>query len=93
MSYVPKINDYVKWSNGKGVEGWIYFCDKEYVTIEIYVRPKDPENYEHCSLHQNERLLVLCHKEQWKELEYIKTRQSIYEEEENSLEMVGKGTR
>jgi hypothetical protein len=30
-------------------------------------------------------LLVICYKEQWKQLEYIKSRTSIYEEEENLL--------
>lgn len=78
MSYNPKINDYVKWT--KGVEGWIYFRDKEYVTIEHSVRPKDEVNYECCPIHTNERLLVICYENQWDQLEYIKSRKSIYEE-------------
>ena len=69
--YDPKVNDYVKWNNGKGIEGWIYFKCKEYVTIEQSVRPKDCENYEACALHANERLLVLCYHNQWKQLEHI----------------------
>lgn len=77
MNYVPQLNDYVKWY--KGVEGWIYFTCDEYVTIEQSVRPKDPENYHACSIHRNERLLVICYKEQWKELEYIKSRNSVHE--------------
>ena len=76
--YVPKVNDYVTWT--KGVEGWIYFVDKQYITIEVATKPKDPINYEACRLHKNERLLVLCYANQWKELTYIRTRQSIYEE-------------
>ena len=84
--YDPQVNDYVKWE--KGIEGWVYFKDKRYITIEVNVRPKDNENYEACSLHANERLLVLCYHEQWKELEYVKSRKSIYEEEDN-MEMVG----
>ena len=68
--YVPKVNDYVTWN--KGVEGWVYFIDKEYITIEVEVRPKDKINYEACSLHKNERLLVLCYSNQWEELNYIK---------------------
>ena len=44
--YEPQINDYVTWS--KGIEGWIYFKDKEYVTIEVSVRPKDSQNYQAC---------------------------------------------
>ena len=85
MSYEPQVNDYVKWS--KGVEGWVYFKDKDYLTIEASVRPKDCENYEACCLHRNERLLVVCYKQQWKDLVYVKSRQSIYEEEKNCVEI------
>ena len=81
MSYTPNINDYVIWNNGKGVEGWVYFKDTEYITIEYVVRPKDEVNLECCPIHTKERLLVLCYAEQWKELEYVKTRKSKYEEE------------
>lgn len=89
MIYDPKINDYVKWT--KGVEGWVYFKCNDYITIEQSVRPKDCVNYEACCLHRNERLLVLCYKNQWEELEYITSRKSIYEEKQ-CVEMVGKGT-
>ena len=85
MTYEPKVNDYVEWNNGKGVEGWVYFKDKEYITIEVNVRPKDCENYKACCLHRNERLLVVCYSEQWNELEYVKTRQSVYEEEDDRM--------
>jgi len=78
MTYEPKINDYVLWT--KGVEGWVYFKDKEYITIEHIVRPKDEVNLECCPIHKNERLLVVCYAKQWKELKYIKSRDSIYEE-------------
>jgi hypothetical protein len=84
--YIPKINDYVEWT--KGVEGWVYFKDKEYITIEHIVRPKDEVNLECCPIHKNERLLVICYAKQWKELKYIKSRQSIYEKTENCLAMV-----
>jgi len=83
MTYEPQVNDYVKWT--KGVEGWVYFRDKEYITIEVSVRPKDCENYLACCLHRNERVLVVCYPEQWKELEYIKSRKSVYEEEKELL--------
>ena len=86
MTYEPQVNDYVVWS--KGVEGWVYFKDKEYITIEYVVRPKDEVNLECCPIHRNERLLVICYNNQWKELQYIKSRQSIYEETENCLNMV-----
>ena len=85
--YTPSVNDFVVWT--KGVEGWVYFVDEQYITIEYNVRPKDEVNLECCPIHRNERLLVVCYKEDWKHLEYIKSRTSIYEEEENCLEMVG----
>jgi hypothetical protein len=37
MKYIPRLNDYVSWRN---VEGWVYFVDAEYLTIEISVKPK-----------------------------------------------------
>jgi len=90
MTYIPKVNDYVIWT--KDVEGWIYFADKEYVTIEHGVRPKNKINYECCPIHANERVLVLCYPEQWKELTYVKSRESVYEESKNNMETVGKVT-
>jgi hypothetical protein len=75
--YEPQINDYVRWT--KGVEGWVYFKDNEYITIEISVKPKNKENYQACSIHRNDRLMVLCYHSQWKELVHIKSRESIYE--------------
>lgn len=79
MKYEPKVNDYVKWNNGKGVEGWVYFRGNEYITIEVNVRPKDDENYRACDLHENDRLLVLCYKPQWNQLEHVRSRESVYE--------------
>jgi len=67
--YSPRLNDYVQWT--KGVEGWVYFVDKEYITIETNVRPKDQLNVQACSIHKNERLLVLCYCNQWNELTYV----------------------
>lgn len=79
MSYQPQVNDFVRWKSD--VEGWVYFKNHEYLTIEVSVRPKDKQNYQHCSLHRNERLLVICYHDQWNELEYIKSRKSVYEED------------
>jgi hypothetical protein len=90
MSYIPNVNDYVFWNDGKGIEGWVYFKDKEYITIEVAVRPKDEQNYLACSIHKNERVLVICYHHQWNQLEYVKSRKSKYEEEQNCLAMVGK---
>jgi len=75
MTYEPKVNDYIKWA--KGIEGWVYFKDREYITIECVVRPKDEVNLECCPIHKNERLLVVCYIEQWKDLEYVKSRKCI----------------
>jgi hypothetical protein len=86
--YIPQVNDYVIWDNGKEVEGWVYFKCDEYITIEIGVKLKSKENYEACSLHRNDRLMVLCFHSQWKELEYVKSRKSKYEEE-NNVALVG----
>ena len=90
MSYIPQVNDYVTWT--KGIEGWVYFKDKEYVTIEVNVRPKNTQNYRACVLHRNERLLVLCYNNQWNELTYIRSRESVHEEEKNCVAIMGEST-
>jgi hypothetical protein len=78
MSYVPEVNDYVKWK--EHIEGWVYFKDGQYITIEIGVRPKPLEDYRNSSIHRNERVLVICYKNQWKELSYIRSRDSVNDE-------------
>ncbi len=78
MSYIPEVNDYVLWN--KGIEGWVYFKDVQYITIESNVRPKDDVNYEAAPFHANNRLLVICFKDQWKELTYIRSRESVHEQ-------------
>lgn len=73
MSYVPLVDDYVKWhpTHGPVLQGWIYFkCDK-YITIEIGVKDK-PDDYVH--FHKKTHCCVLCFPENWHQLEYIKTR-------------------
>lgn len=85
--YIPQVNDYVIWDHR--VEGWVYFKDDEYITIEMSVTPKDCVNYEACSLHRNDRLLVLCYHSQWKELTYVRSRDSVYEEKKNPVALVG----
>ncbi len=78
MTYTPKVNDYVIWE--KQIEGWVYFKCNQYITIETSVRPKDNVIYIASPIHANERLLVICYKEQWENLTYVKSRSSIYEE-------------
>jgi hypothetical protein len=77
MTYVPKVNDYVIWT--RNVEGWVYFKDSEYVTIEVLVKPKNQINYNASPIHANDRLLVLCYQNQWHELNYVRSRTSTQE--------------
>ena len=81
MSYVPKVNDYVRWNKGKfSVEGWVYFMDKSYLTIEIQTKPKHPEDIPYGTYHKKERTLVVCYPESWKQLSYVKSRECVYDE-------------
>ena len=75
MTYTPKVNDYVKWTDslGKVTEGWVYFICKDYFTIEIGVKDK-PDNL--VGIHKKTHTLVLCQHWYWNEVEYIKTRES-----------------
>jgi len=91
MSYQPKVNDYVIWKNH--VKGWVYFKCDQYITIEILVTPRHTEDIGHTPFHSNDRLLVICYREQWEELKYVRSRKSMYEEEENRVEMVGESNR
>lgn len=76
--YSPRLNDYVKWK--KGIEGWVYFVDKDYITIEARVTPKHDEDLKYSPLHKNNRLLVLCYQEQWNELNAVGYRENKYSE-------------
>lgn len=89
MTYEPQVNDYVIWQSDKGVEGWVYFKDSQYITIEVAVRDKGSEGHPE---HKKYHLLVLCYRDAWNELKYVKTRQSVHEKEENSLETLGEIT-
>lgn len=89
--YEPQVNDYVIWKNH--IEGWVYFKDSQYITIEASVQPKTVENYHACSIHRNNRLLVLCYPEQWNELTYVKSRESVYEEKKKYVEILGESIR
>ena len=77
MTYTPKINDYVIW-NHHGIihEGWIYFVDSAYITIETGVKPKPNCEYTREEKHKKIHILVVCHDCFWKELEYIKHRRN-----------------
>ena len=75
--YVPKVNDYVIWDRGKygKDEGWVYFYGEEYITIETGVKPRPDAELEG-SKHQYIHTLLLCNRECWHQLKYIKSRKS-----------------
>ena len=87
MSYTPQVDDYVKWTDslGRVTEGWVYFVDSAYITIEIGVKCKDDENIKDCPLHEKTHTLVLCFPEDWKDLEYITNRR---DEEKTSYDKI-----
>ena len=87
MSYIPQVDDYVKWTDslGRNTEGWVYFVDSAYITIEIGVKCKDDENIKDCPLHEKTHTLVLCFPEDWKDLEYITNRR---DEEKTSYDKI-----
>ena len=68
MSYVPIVDDYVKWRN---VEGWVYYVGEEYITIEVAVKDK-PDN--HVMFHQKIHCNVVCPCWNWDELKYVTNR-------------------
>jgi hypothetical protein len=76
--YVPRVNDYVVWDKGEyGVdEGWVYFYDDEYITIETAVKRKPKCRYTVNERHKFIHTLLLCHHWNWHELKYIKSRES-----------------
>ena len=76
--YIPKVNDYVIWDRGKygKDEGWVYFYDDAYITIETGVRPKPKDQYTQNERHKYIHTLLLCHNQYWKDLQYVKSRKS-----------------
>ena len=70
-SYSPQVDDYVKW---KTDEGWVYFICPDYLTIEVRVKDKCEQNIKDCPIHKKTHILVVCYKQYWNELEYIKNR-------------------
>lgn len=84
MSYDPQVNDYVIWDGEyHKEEGWIYWkdeVDETYLTIEIGVKPKPYCNVVRNMLHCNDHILVVCYKENWCDLKYVKSRKSVHDE-------------
>jgi len=79
-TFEPQVNDYVRWpTEHHTVEGWVYFKDEEYITIEVGVKPKKRCNYVRNVLHCKDHILVVCYSFQWDELQYIKSRETNHE--------------
>ena len=78
MSYIPKVDDYVIWDQGEyGIdEGWVYFYDDEYITIETSVKPKPKCQYTRNERHKFIHTLLLCYNQSWHQLKYVKSRKS-----------------
>tara|TARA_B100000287_G_scaffold87109_1_gene79744 strand:- start:1327 stop:1626 length:300 start_codon:yes stop_codon:yes gene_type:complete len=74
--YHPKVNDYVIWDKGEygKDEGWVYFYDDAYITIETGVKPKPKDQYEKEPRHKMIHTLLLCHARFWNQLKYVKSR-------------------
>ncbi len=77
--YIPKVNDYVIWDRGQygKDEGWVYFVDEAYITIETSVKPRPDAECEG-SRHKYIHTLLVCHNHHWQELEYVKSRKSAH---------------
>ena len=90
--YEPEVNDYVVWERPSGDidEGWVYHkgepVDNEkrikegwkplsqYITIETSIKPKP--NHMYGDKHKYIHTLLICNKENWNQLKYIKKRNS-----------------
>jgi hypothetical protein len=82
--YDPQVNDYVRWEKASVTfEGWVYYRDEmdDYITIELGTKPKPyctiTRTHKHCKYHT----LLLCYQHDWSKLQYIKKRNSIYDED------------
>ena len=90
--YEPEVNDYVIWDRGEygKDEGWVYFkcplieekkgfkSNPRYITIETGVRDKPKEEIDCKSAlkHDKVHTLLLCYESQWKQLKFIKRRET-----------------
>ena len=90
-TYEPEVNDYVIWDQGEyGIdEGWVYFKAPEfeptkgfntparYITIETHTEDKPPEvECRTTNHHRKINCLLLCYEHSWKELKFVKRRES-----------------
>ena len=74
--YEPQVDDYVIWDKGRddNNEGWVYFKDEEYITIETGIKPKPPCDVS-SSKHKYIHTLLLCPNQAWGQLKYVKSRE------------------
>jgi len=74
--YTPQVDDYVIWTRTGGTitEGWVYFVDSEYITIETGVKDKPNCEYTRYEKHKKIHILVVCHPCFYSQLEYVKNR-------------------
>ena len=59
----------------------------QYITIEIYVYPKKECTYTSGKpmRHKNIHCLLICNKDNWNQLEYVKNRNDVEESDDNRL--------
>ena len=77
--YEPQVNDYVIWEKmgDDHDKGWVYFKSDEYITIETHVKRKPPDEYEKNPKHRYIHTLLLCHRQFWGQLKYVKSRKPL----------------
>ena len=77
--YNPQVNDLVRWGEH---EGWIYYRDEEgeYISIEIHVKHKNCDQLLNGTSHRKDHILIVCYPQDWGDLEYIRSRNSIYDD-------------
>ena len=76
------------WVGTISDEGWVYFkgdpvepkkgfaTQARYITIETHVTPKPAEQLKDSPLHKNNHCLLLCYEHDWKDLKFIRKRES-----------------
>tara|TARA_B100000927_G_C16164143_1_gene348643 strand:- start:204 stop:488 length:285 start_codon:yes stop_codon:yes gene_type:complete len=79
MTYIPQVDDYVRWTrkNGSVDEGWVYFKCDETISIEVGVRDKPRCQYTKEEKHKKIHILVCCPSFLWDQLEYVKNRRGV----------------
>ncbi len=76
------------WCGISTDQGWVYFkgdpvepkkgfnTPARYITIETSVKDKPPEQLKDSPLHKKTHCLLLCYEHDWKELKFVKRRES-----------------